>query len=528
MPRRNFWCAVTILLGCVLGLILPAHAQRGGRAVGTPVSATYKGLTTTRSYQPLPTTAPGPATEGGPTLVTTCPAIHVVPISDELRRAYRIDPFYTKTLTIRGIVVMGSDKVSDWALLEAAYTLDHQFMNSPKWVIDGFASTRVRLSIIADVEYTMDLPENQEPAMIAQGAYNDQRSRGLGGFPWCSCAEENLLNLRGDPYGGNGRQGSGENITIHEFSHTTGSMIRALQHPGGAAAGGGRSGRGGAQGPWGTKMDAAYAKSTSAGGRLFAYNQANGGRVYASNDWQEFWAEGAQAWFDNANPRNSGGLSVRNDVKTKDPDLAELLTEVYGDGDWRYIKTTARKPDGTPLRPPSDMEHLLGLDAVRNQYPPFSYSNSPRIIAAAQSGGGTGRGRGAGPATAPATSRPAVATATPTVTAPAIMEVQGVVPNERAFTASGSAKPIAVRSEKEAADYFAAEELAKLVKLVDFKGQIVLIFAWQGSGQDKLDYTVAESFPEQITFTYTPGLTKDLHPHTHIYALRANVVWNAK
>jgi hypothetical protein len=420
MNYRKFCYAVAVLCGCVLGLSLPAQAQRGGGggAVGTPISATYKGLTTTRSYQPLPTTEPGPATQDGPTLITTTnPPIQVAPISDQLRRDYRLDPFYTKTLTIRGVVVVGSDKVSDWAFLEAAYTLDHQFMYSPKWVTDGFATSKVHLAILADVEYTMDLPENRN---IGNGAYNDRRSRGLGGFPWCSCAEENLLNLRGDPYGGNGRQGSGENITIHEFSHTTGSMIRSIQRTAARGSATNIAARGGApermgrgrdpEGSWGARMDAAFAKSTSPGGRLYLYNQQNGGKVYASTDWQEFWAEGAQAWFDNANPRNSGGLSVRDDVTTKDPDLAALLKEIYGDGEWRYFKTTARKPDGTSLRPPAELAHLLGLDELRAQFPVFNYNNSPRIIGTASQGtnaaGPIREPRGADTSSPPADSRP--------------------------------------------------------------------------------------------------------------------------
>lgn len=35
MPRRTLWYAVAVLLGCVWGLILPVHTQRGGQAVGT-------------------------------------------------------------------------------------------------------------------------------------------------------------------------------------------------------------------------------------------------------------------------------------------------------------------------------------------------------------------------------------------------------------------------------------------------------------------------------------------------------------
>jgi len=355
--RRGLLTAV--IVAGVMGLFLAVQAQPAGPATGTPVSPDYHGLRTSRTYQPLP--LPGDAS---PT------PIHVVPISDELRDSYHIDPFYKKTLTCMGVVIVGSDKVSDWAFLEAAYTLDHQLHESPQWVRDALTTNKVRLAILAVVEYTMDLPENKRrPRSVAEAAFEDRRSRGLGGMPWCSCAEENLLNLRGDPYGGNGGPNSGENITIHEFSHTVASAIGKVQ---------------GRNGEFWTKLRKALADAKAPGGRLAVFNQGRSTPVYASTDEQEYWAEGAQAWFDNANPNNSGGLSVREDVKKKDPELAALLTEIYGDGPWRYHKTTAKNADGTPMRSKEELAHLEGLDAVRDQFPVYNNRNSPRIIALAK------------------------------------------------------------------------------------------------------------------------------------------------
>src|SRR5215469_4930206 len=207
-----------VLVVTLFGLLLPAHTQPAVTNIGTPVSPDYVGLRTTRSYQPLPINGTNPA------------SVHVTPIDDELRQSYHINPFYKKTLTSDGIVIVGSDKVSDWAFLEAAYTLDHQLHGSPQWVRDALTTNKVRLAILAVVEYTMDLPENnRRKRTLAQAAFQDRRSRGLGGMPDCSCAEENLLNLRGDPYGGDGSANSGENITIHEFSHTVASAIARFQ-----------------------------------------------------------------------------------------------------------------------------------------------------------------------------------------------------------------------------------------------------------------------------------------------------------
>lgn len=111
---------------------------------------------------------------------------------------------------------------------------------------------------------------------------------------------------------------------------------------------------------------------------------------------------------------------------------------------------------------------------------------------------------------------------------PAIKQIEAIVPKDNAFEASGPRKPLVFKSEKEAAEYFSEEELKKLTRQVDFKEQFVLLFAWQGSGQDKLEYAVAESFPEQVMFTYKPGRTKDLRQHVRAYALRGNVKWSAK
>lgn len=351
-----------ILAAGLFGSCPPIHAQPPQPAEGTPVSPNYQGLKTTNSYQPLPINV------GGSTV--TPPAVHVVPIDDDLRKSYRIDPFYKKTLTSVGVVIVGSDKVSDWAFLEAAYTLDHQLHDSPQWVRDALRTNKVRLAILAVVEYTMDLPENnRRPHTLEQAAFQDRRSRGLGGLPDCSCAEENLLNLRGDHYGGDGSANAGENITIHEFSHTVANAIGRSQ---------------GRDGEFWTALRKAFADAKAPGGRLAVFNQNRRTPVYASTDEQEYWAEGAQAWFGLAVPSNSGGLRVRDDVKKKDPELAALLTEIYGDGPWRYHKTTAKNADGTPMRPPAELAHLEGLDAVRAQFPAYDVRNSPRVIALAK------------------------------------------------------------------------------------------------------------------------------------------------
>ena len=103
-----------------------------------------------------------------------------------------------------------------------------------------------------------------------------------------------------------------------------------------------------------------------------------------------------------------------------------------------------------------------------------------------------------------------------------------VKPESSIFKNSNFNKPIVVKSKEEAAKHFGKKAVASLVKAVDFKKQIVLVFAWRGSGGDQLNYTVAESFPEQITFSRQFGRTRDLRPHAKVFALRSNVKWSVK
>jgi hypothetical protein len=111
---------------------------------------------------------------------------------------------------------------------------------------------------------------------------------------------------------------------------------------------------------------------------------------------------------------------------------------------------------------------------------------------------------------------------------PPITRIERVAPKPSVFQASSRTKPIVLRSEKEAAEHFTKDGLAKLTKQVDFQQQFVLLFAWRGSGQDRLQYAVAESYPEQVFFKYKPGRTRDLRPHVYLYALRSNVKWSVK
>jgi len=122
----------------------------------------------------------------------------------------------------------------------------------------------------------------------------------------------------------------------------------------------------------------------------------------------------------------------------------------------------------------------------------------------------------------------AIASGEPDASLPPINDIENVRAQPSIFKAASRSKPLVIRSADAAAGHFSDDAVAALKRKLDFKQQFVLVFAWRGSGQDRLRYDVAESFPEQVSFRYKPGRTRDLRPHVYIFALRSNVTWRVR
>jgi len=111
---------------------------------------------------------------------------------------------------------------------------------------------------------------------------------------------------------------------------------------------------------------------------------------------------------------------------------------------------------------------------------------------------------------------------------PPIQRLKGPRPSQAVFKASSAKKPLVIETAEEAAKWFSEKALAELREKVDFAQQKLLVFAWRGSGGDRLTYSVAESYPEQVFFKLHRGRTRDLRAHLSMYALRANVRWSVR
>ncbi|HUJ42692.1 MAG TPA: hypothetical protein VLW52_03690 [Opitutaceae bacterium] len=254
----------------------------------------------------------------------------VSPVPAAVRAAFHLAPFYTKFVDIGGLPIVGSAKVSDYALLEARYLVDQMIGRRPD-ILAAIAQNHVRLAVMAPSEFTTDIPEHSD---LTPKDHWDVRARGLGATearPAVSCGEENLLGYRGDPY-------PAENILIHEFGHTIHERGLSVVDP-----------------TFDGRLQAAYAAARRSG--LWK-------NTYAGSNYREYWAVGVQCWFDAAreNDADHNFVNTRAEIKTYDRALAALLAEVFGEGDWRYALPAKRVP-------PSP--HLTGFDPA--QAPRFAW-----------------------------------------------------------------------------------------------------------------------------------------------------------
>ena len=148
-------------------------------------------------------------------------------------------------------------------------------------------------------ELTTEIPEHSD---LTPKEHWDKRARGLGATksrPAISCGEENLLNHKDDRY-------KGENILIHEFSHTIHQLgINEIK----------------------PKFEQQLKDCYEA-----AIKKKLWQGTYAATNYIEYWAEGVQCWY-NANREAIPSDGIHNHVNTR----AEL--KAYDEGLYELIAT---------------------------------------------------------------------------------------------------------------------------------------------------------------------------------------------
>ena len=221
-----------------------------------------------------------------------------------------LNDFYKKYCSASGYPVVSSERVSDFALKEAAWLIDMMLAKRPD-VRKAMVRSGSRMIVMAHDEYTTDIPEH---ARLKPKEFWDVRARGLGDSktdPVCSCAEENLLAFPNDPY-------STENILIHEFAHNI--HLRGMVN---------------VDGTFDKRLKEAYERAMSRG-LWFG--------KYASTNKNEYFAEGVQSWFNNNRKpdHDHNHVDTRQELIEYDPGLAKLCREVFGETELVYTKPLTR------------------------------------------------------------------------------------------------------------------------------------------------------------------------------------------
>jgi len=257
--------------------------------------------------------------------------LKVAEVPEEVRKSLGLDPFYKKYVSARGFPVIGSEKVSDYALLEAAYLINHMLLDRPD-VRDALIRNKVRFVVMAPTEMTTDVPETSD---LKPAKFWDKRARGVGPTPIrpiVSCGEENLLRYPGDPY-------DEESILVHEFAHAIHLMgINSVDKE------------------FDGRLRALYRNAMKKG--LWKGK-------YAANNAEEYWAEGVQSYFDtNRLPdHDHNHVDTREELREYDPELAALIAKEFRNSNWRYRRPDDRNYAG----------HLKGYDpkkAPKFTWPP--------------------------------------------------------------------------------------------------------------------------------------------------------------
>lgn len=230
-------------------------------------------------------------------------ALQVGPVPED----WKLDPFYRKCVDVDGFPILSSKRVNDFALLEAEFLIRKM---ATKEILQALAKARCRFVVMAVDEFTTMVPEHSD---LRPKKFWDHRARGLGATPQrpaVSCGEENLLHWPGDPY-------ATENILIHEFAHAIHEMA----------------------------LDADFDERLE---KVYRASLDRWKGTYAATDRREFWAEATQSWFDTnrENDADHNHVNTRAELREFDPGIAALLTEVYGDGEWRYVRFDRRWPKG--------------------------------------------------------------------------------------------------------------------------------------------------------------------------------------
>ncbi len=219
------------------------------------------------------------------------------------------DPFFKKHASAKGLPVLSSDKVSDQALHEAVYLINHVLSGRPD-LRDALVGEDLRFVVMHESEKTTDLPGQRD--LRPKGSWD--RVRGLGDrLP--NCGEENLLRLPGDRY-------PGKSVLIHQVAYAV--CVRGHDALGE---------------DFRPRLKRLYRSATDKG--LWKGTRAAGNPA-------DYWSEAVASYFDANRVRvradgKTQTVNTREQLEAYDPELFRLIDEVFRKPKWRYQPPDGRK-----------------------------------------------------------------------------------------------------------------------------------------------------------------------------------------
>jgi hypothetical protein len=292
-----------VFLGAVA--VLAAACQTASGDTSAATTTTFAPLATTSSTLPPTTTTIPSTTLPSTTTTTTLPQADCT--VDGIGSA---GDFYRKTCEQNDIAIAAAGSVDDMALEAAAARMAGLLTARPD-LAESVANSIDGVAVIGRDQRITDLPEFEDIYRIHPGTDWHRLGRSFPGteeIPVAVGAEENLLCLETDRF-------EGEDMFVRDFGWTIRRFgIALVDHDLDRA------------------IEAAY-------GRAIAADLWRNTVAEVNSDM--YWAEGVQSFFD-ANSEEidekdqiHNHVDTRDELRTYDPFLYELLVKVFGETNWR-------------------------------------------------------------------------------------------------------------------------------------------------------------------------------------------------
>ncbi|BCX46788.1 hypothetical protein HAHE_06960 [Haloferula helveola] len=326
-------------------------------------------------------------------LFTPISAHEVLPVTDEQAEEYKLDrDFFKKGTMVEDILIATSDKVSDYAHLEAAYQFGKMMTKLKPEISKRIREGGVLCILVGHDELTSDIPQFRNDKTGEELAFYNWRSRGfltrVEGRPVVLFSEEDVLEFEGGM--------RDESILIHEFGHVIhrpgfyegldeelkktweDALAKGLWNDGRAAQ---RFRRVRGDEPV-LLLDALVKafpdrkpellKLCLDGGDILVNGEPTDSKVeitgkddvrivfggpkdcYASKNRAEYFAEIVQAWFDTNRvmDHDHNHIDTREELKSYDPGGYAFLEKIFNEDDWRFVSPRER----------AGKDHLKGYD----------------------------------------------------------------------------------------------------------------------------------------------------------------------